>query len=481
MDDVIRKALAASRESRRIEFKRGFDAGVPGSWCELIKDIVALANSGGGVIVFGLESNGRPSGESVAEIAELDPADVTNKVAKYIGTPSFDVEAATPRKNRRNLYALAISGAPVPHVFERPGTYNVGDGKQKAAFAQGTVYFRHGAKSEPGTVDDIRASMDRAIRGIRKSWMRGIRRVVKAPPGAEVVTVPGPSRRAGAGVRTVRAVGGGSAKPVVLTRDRAKATGTMYYEEVSEGIFDEINNVVDANMVLAKGRKKFLFGHATYYRVYAERYHVLRREATDEMLLRAGVLDFYAPSLFWVARARVDTVAGVLVELYRNPVSPQIHTLLRLTPILGTRFGRWLLGKMDGKWASQTQPPGFYWTFRNIVGDNTATDFRITSSRLQPKTSIELPGEESVSVAELLDSPRRASGLLSRACLMIFEEGPEAHLRSLARSLDYLTYAREIRERANEITAAVTTKIGVGEIGEVAEGQPTHGAGVTEN
>src|SRR6516164_1713664 len=161
MDNIVKKALGASRESKRVEFKRGFDANTPGSWCELIKDIVAMANSGGGIIVFGLDSTGAPSGESIAEIESLDPADLTNKLVKYIGVPNFEIETLGLRKRRKKLFALIISGTPFPHVFEQPGTYDIGSGKQKSAFGLGTVYFRHGAKSEPGTTDDLKASMER--------------------------------------------------------------------------------------------------------------------------------------------------------------------------------------------------------------------------------------------------------------------------------------------------------------------------------
>ncbi len=40
-------------------------------------------------------------------------------------------------------------------VFTRNGTDVTIKGKQKPAFVQGTVYFRHGAKSEPGNRDDL--------------------------------------------------------------------------------------------------------------------------------------------------------------------------------------------------------------------------------------------------------------------------------------------------------------------------------------
>ena len=376
MNDIVKRALKAARESKRIEFKRGFDAANPGSWCELIKDIVALANSGGGIVVFGLDSNGSCSGESITEIASVDPADLSNKLVKYIGTPSFEIEALLLKKRGRVLHALVVSGTSIPHVFEQPGTYDIGGGKQKSAFGVGTVYFRHGAKSEPGTTDDLRASMDRTLGGIRKLWMKGVRQVVQAPPGSEIVTIQRMAPQVSSVARSVRAVNDSTAAPVVVTRDQSKATGTIYYEEIAEGIFEEINNVIDANKALAKGQKRFFLGVSIYYRIYAERQHVLQQKDTHDLLLRAAVLEFYAPALYWMTVMPEDLIADTFAELYRNPLSPQIHALLRLAVALGDDFSNWLLEKMDRKWASYSQPPSFYWTFSSLLKNLAFQAFR---------------------------------------------------------------------------------------------------------
>lgn len=469
MDDIVKKALGASRESKRIEFKRGFESGAPGSWCELIKDIVALANSGCGIVIFGLDSAGTPSGESIAEIESLDPADISNKLGKYIGVPNFEIETFGLRKGGHKLYALAISGTSVPHVFVQPGTYDIGSGKQKTAFSLGTVYFRHGAKSEPGNTDDLRASMDRALNGIRKLWIKGVRQVVQAPPGAEIVTFRRTAPQAPAIAKSVRAVHDQSATPIALTRDKNNATGTIYYEEIAEGIFEEINNVIDANKALARGQKKFFLGAAIYYRIYAERQHVLQQRDTHELLLRTAVLDFYAPSLFWMTIVPEALIAETFAELYRNPVRPQIHALVRLAPILGDDFSRWLLGKMGKKWATHPQPPTFYWTFKRMVQDLHSMDYRLRSSRFSTKSRIELPGSENIDVTDLLANPPQAAALLSRVCMMIFEDKLSGAGRSQARNLDYLAYGSILRERATIISDAIVRRVGDEQVGELID------------
>ncbi|MGB8226127.1 MAG: ATP-binding protein, partial [Sedimentisphaerales bacterium] len=110
MSDLIHKALSAKRESKYIEFKQGFDPGLPREWCELIKDIVAIANSGGGIIVFGLNNTGVPSAEPVEAIARIDPADIANKIYKYTGPADMEFDIRTLEKNGYALVAFVMQG-----------------------------------------------------------------------------------------------------------------------------------------------------------------------------------------------------------------------------------------------------------------------------------------------------------------------------------------------------------------------------------
>ena len=65
-------------ECDTLEFKDRFDPKNTGDWCELIKDIVALANSGGGRIVVGANDDGTPSGHNTSDFLGIDMADFMN-------------------------------------------------------------------------------------------------------------------------------------------------------------------------------------------------------------------------------------------------------------------------------------------------------------------------------------------------------------------------------------------------------------------
>ncbi len=189
-DITLDKAMSANRESKRVDFKVKFDPSEAREWCEIVKDMVAMANSGGGTIIVGVKNDGSPSGEDVSALLQIDPAKITDKIAKYTGE-QFDKFAI--REAYRGSYKLAILqlySVSIPMIFTHPGTYDIGNRRQESAFSKGSVYFRHGAKSEPGNSNDLREWLERELRNVKKSWLGNIRKIVQAPIGHETKVLP---------------------------------------------------------------------------------------------------------------------------------------------------------------------------------------------------------------------------------------------------------------------------------------------------
>jgi hypothetical protein len=184
----------AIAETARVDFKVGFDTGSLREWCEVIKDLVAMANTGGGIILFGLNDDGTPSSANLSALMRLDPATVTDKLARYVGQQFSGFRVSTGIRSGAPVVALEIEAAGVPLVFTAPGTYEVpnpsGKQQQKTAFSQGTIYFRHGAKSEPATRDDLRAVVEREVERQRSAWLDNIKKVISAPAGSVISVLP---------------------------------------------------------------------------------------------------------------------------------------------------------------------------------------------------------------------------------------------------------------------------------------------------
>jgi hypothetical protein len=471
--DIVQKALLASRESKCIEFKQLFDPNSARDSCELIKDIVAIANSGGGIIIFGLDSRGIPTRESIEKIANIDPADISNKIGKYIGPEELNFEIRSLEKMGAALVSFIIYGVDVPLVFLRPGTYDSGGGHQHNAFSSGTVYFRHGAKSEPGNTEDVRKVIDRQLEKIRKSWVKNVRKVVQAPNNAQFITVYSnqSSGTSSLNATPIRVVNDPQATPVRLTRDPSQGAGLFLHEELSDGIFDEINNIIDANRALGKGKKHFYLGQPIYYRIYAERHHVTQNEKDISLLLHAALTDFYAPYLFWITLLPTKLVVKSLVDLYLRPRSPQIYNLTRIASLLGLEFCQWLHKKLDAKWKKNSQAPSFYWSFKKILSKFKGNDPRLLAAKMTLVSQIRLEGETFINAGELLENPQRAAKILSKACMSVFEG--ENTIRSYARDLDYLTYGGAIMQRGDQLSKAIITLIGDKPAGDPQEDMET--------
>jgi hypothetical protein len=178
-----------TRESKHCDFKESIDPTSTGDWCEIVKDIMAIAHSGGGEILVGLKNDGTPSGWDPAQLLAIDPAQVVDKIAKYTGEQFDGFEMQATEKDGQPICRIKVQAADDLVVFESEGAYEVG-GKQKRAFAKGTIYFRHGAKSEPGNNRDLQKFVERQVERIRKSWLGNIRKVVEGPVGYQVELRP---------------------------------------------------------------------------------------------------------------------------------------------------------------------------------------------------------------------------------------------------------------------------------------------------
>ncbi|HUO05460.1 MAG TPA: RNA-binding domain-containing protein [Candidatus Binataceae bacterium] len=184
------ESVAPRRESKHVEFKDSFDPAQLGEWCELIKDIVAIANSGGGRIFVGLRNDGQPSNSDISGLLQTDPAQFVDKLDKYTGEQFSEIEVSTETRDGAQVAVIRVGPTPIPLVFLRPGTYETEPSKQKTAFSRGTVYFRHGAKSEPGTTKDLRQTVERELNRVRKQWLGGIRKITTAPTGHRIAVLP---------------------------------------------------------------------------------------------------------------------------------------------------------------------------------------------------------------------------------------------------------------------------------------------------
>jgi hypothetical protein len=131
--DILERALAARRESRRIALRTSFDPAT------VIRDIAAIANSGGGAVVL--------------RDGSVTPSDVLQALRTATDSDFADIQM------RSNV--IVIGEAITPIVID------------------GVVYVRRGARTVAASTDDLAKLIDRRITMVRKAWLSAVRHVVQ--------------------------------------------------------------------------------------------------------------------------------------------------------------------------------------------------------------------------------------------------------------------------------------------------------------
>lgn len=222
-----------------------------------------------------------------------------------------------------------------------------------------------------------------------------------------------------------------------VTRNKNEAQGTLYYEELQEGIFDEINNILDANLLLSKGKQRFMLGTSLYYRIYSERQHVNYSIASFDLLARTG-MNFYGPFLYWFSMLPPKNSAQILFDVFTELKSPNIHNVVKVAIILGSQTSDLFFSALEDKYERVVQKPDFFYTFQEQRKLKT-TNLVLRALKAKPNKILVADRKYDA----LLNDTGLAVNMLSQECLNVFNG--EATKRSLVRELDYLAHGQQIQ------------------------------------
>jgi hypothetical protein len=184
-DIANQSALSGLRPEQVIRVDR-FDSGSERDWSALLRDILALANSGGGRVFLGA-----PVGER----------DVLNRLAQHTDSGFSDVHLLPSNEANGTTSVIAVGAAVFPVGLS---THTESPTTESAPGIAPGFYFRHGDRSEPGTTADMRSFVERLLRRVRRRWLRGIRRVLNRPITFDEGTPP--KRKAMERIRLERTV-----------------------------------------------------------------------------------------------------------------------------------------------------------------------------------------------------------------------------------------------------------------------------------
>ncbi|WP_312341753.1 DUF3644 domain-containing protein [Chryseobacterium binzhouense] len=235
--------------------------------------------------------------------------------------------------------------------------------------------------------------------------------------------------------QTQNFIGSKSGEKLVVTRDKTIATGSIYYEELQDGIFDEINNIVDANKLLSKDKLKFMLGVQLYYRIYSERQHVHFNISIFEMLAKTAMLDFYAPFMFWFTKIPPKNAANLLYEVFQQSKSPKILNLVKIAILLGEDAPKILADAFDIKFKDHIQKPDYVYTLGELIKSKQ------TNLLLKCLKSSYGRILLSKTYLDFINDNKMSKSTLSREC---FDFSGQSDQKTALRELDYLAYGDQI-------------------------------------
>jgi hypothetical protein len=183
--------------SERItERRRAVDLDRPVDRLTLVRDLMALANSGGGTISIGVGGDGTLLGLPTNLAEKLDTASVRALTDHYTAPDELGVVVDRSRVDSGFLVELHVPAAPEPPVMpNQPGLASDGaaeDGGgtsgalEHEVFPAHSVWIRRSGRSRTATREDHRRWRADAVAATRSTILEQLTMVVEAPAGSRI-------------------------------------------------------------------------------------------------------------------------------------------------------------------------------------------------------------------------------------------------------------------------------------------------------
>lgn len=177
-------------EGQHQDLKLTIDPDNPKAKVELVKDLVAMANGGGGQIIFGCNETTQ-LGIDEATARKLDSAKVSDLISSFVRPAIVKVEhEIIPLAAGRCLYKLAVTAPEYPIVMSKKGDWSgMSNQRDKPLFNEGDVWYRENTRVKRITFEYLRSWIDGIRQREREGVLERISKVIDIPDGAEITIV----------------------------------------------------------------------------------------------------------------------------------------------------------------------------------------------------------------------------------------------------------------------------------------------------
>jgi hypothetical protein len=210
-------ARAGQQEGALVELKESFQDDTEG-WLKLERQLVGIGNSGGGIVIFGIDRRGNRVGLPNSLTAAFDPANLMQKLQRHASTASVPTAYVEVMQYGKRYGTLFIGPTVHITVFDKVGNVQGATGRSKAIFQQGVVYVRGEGTTREARQSDLDLLINERVRDGLTAFLARIERVAELPAATELLA------RSPGSDRGYVLVSGGQGVPVTIAEnDDAKA------------------------------------------------------------------------------------------------------------------------------------------------------------------------------------------------------------------------------------------------------------------
>ncbi len=179
--------MKGERENQ--DYKLYFDVSNGKAKVDLVKNIVAIANSGGGKIIFG-RSETEIVGVEQDVVNALDSAKLDDFIYKFTQPVRVQLGHNIEKlSNGKYLVEITIESVKYPIVFSKQGSWSNMTSNEREVFFEGDIWVRHSSKTEKVTYEDIREIIERGRQEEREKLLSQIQRIATLPEDSELIVV----------------------------------------------------------------------------------------------------------------------------------------------------------------------------------------------------------------------------------------------------------------------------------------------------
>ena len=436
-DIILLKSLLRAKlcEGKVLEWKYELPFGQAASRrakLRFVRAVVAFANTVGGFVICGVDPRGNWHGVDCTEAEKWDLATISNLVNSYVSPEINEMEATVIDLDGRSFPVLHVmKSSLMPHLCVKEEV-EVGSGnRREVLLAKNAIYCRYGAANDLATPAQMERIVKERSEILRNEILRRVREV-------EVPSIHS-SRRGERQNTIVRVTDDPLAPEVRIERSRRQPTMTVVHERLSENLFDDVNNVIQAGRLMLKGTEGVSVPQHQYYRIYASRQDAQCNDDDVAALCSTALREYY-PCAFWFLHLPPIMAARIMGQNLKVLSVVGIRTLFRLILCAGgDEAKQWLLDYLAARWSRNPQPPDIYFTFKRIAESYSDGPIGLAALQLRPSSSLDGPRGRKLSLEQLVSDSEFAESELKNTCLAVSQG--ENQWRSLCRQLDIIVHS----------------------------------------